>query len=94
MKIFFEVADGGCGITAADQQHVFEAFWRVDKDQTGPSKGTGLGLSVARQLAQLLGGDVVIAKSELGLGSTFIASIPARYPGNALERAGSGVGCR
>ncbi|HEY2379181.1 MAG TPA: GAF domain-containing sensor histidine kinase [Gemmatimonadaceae bacterium] len=88
MKIFFEVADSGCGIAAADQQHVFEAFWRADKDPTGPSKGTGLGLSVARQLAQLLGGDVVMAKSELGVGSTFIASIPARYPGNALERAG------
>jgi signal transduction histidine kinase len=80
LKIFFEVTDSGRGITAADQSHVFEAFWQVDQPLTGRSKGTGLGLSVARQLARLLGGDVVIARSELGRGSTFIASLPARYP--------------
>ena len=49
---------------------------------------------LTRQLAQLLGGDVNIARSELGVGSTFIASIPACYLGNALERSGSGVSAR
>ncbi|HEY2851865.1 MAG TPA: HAMP domain-containing sensor histidine kinase [Gemmatimonadaceae bacterium] len=94
MKIFFEVSDSGCGIAAADHEHVFEAFWRADKDMSRPSKGTGLGLSVGRQLAQLLGGDVIIAKSELGVGSTFIALIPARYQGKALECAASGASTR
>lgn len=61
---------------------------------SGRSRGTGLGLSVGRQLAQLLGGNVIIAKSELGVGSTFIASIPARYRGKALECAGSGASTR
>jgi len=37
---------------------------------------------VARQLARLLGGDVIIAQSEVGHGSTFIASLPVRYPEN------------
>jgi signal transduction histidine kinase len=92
MKIFFEVSDSGRGIAAADQQHVFEAFWRADKHQTQPSDGTGLGLSVARRLAHLLGGDVIIANSEVGVGSTFIASIPARYRPNAVEASGFGVG--
>jgi signal transduction histidine kinase len=55
MKIFFEVVDSGRGISATDQKHVFETFWRADKHLTRPSEGTGLGLSVARQLASLLG---------------------------------------
>jgi signal transduction histidine kinase len=86
MKIFFEVSDSGRGIAAADHEHVFEAFWRADKHVAQPSEGTGLGLSVARQLARLLGGDVHITKSELGVGSTFIAHLPARYPGHMAER--------
>jgi signal transduction histidine kinase len=78
LRIFFEVTDSGRGIAAADQRRVFEAFWRADQTLTS-NQGTGLGLSVARQFARLLGGDVVIARSELGHGSTFIASLPARY---------------
>jgi signal transduction histidine kinase len=86
MKIFVEVTDSGRGIAAADHEHVFEAFWRADKKLTPPSDGTGLGLSVARQLARLLGGDVDMTKSELGVGSTFIARLPARYPGHIPGR--------
>src|SRR6185503_16736308 len=86
LKIFFEVTDTGRGIAAADQPHVFEAFWRADHTLTGTrSQGTGLGLSVARRLAQLLGGDIVIGRSEPGRGSTFIVSLPARYPNQALD---------
>jgi signal transduction histidine kinase len=90
LRALFEVTDSGRGITAGDQAHVFEAFWRVDQSLAGSSKGgTGLGLSVARQLARLLGGDIVIARSEPGVGSTFIASLPQRYPGAAsgVERS-------
>ena len=67
------------GISAADQQHIFETFWQADQTLTRKAAGTGLGLAVSRQLARLLGGDVVVAKSELGRGSTFVASLPSRY---------------
>ena len=80
LKIYFEVTDTGRGIAAADQSHIFEAFWQADHPLRRQSDGTGLGLSVARQLARLLGGDVVIAHSEVGHGSTFIASLPSHYP--------------
>ena len=44
------------------------------------AKGTGLGLPLSKKLAQLLGGDVYL-KSQLGIGSTFFASVPIRYGG-------------
>ena len=79
LRVYFEVTDSGRGISAEDQQHIFESFWQADQTLTRKAAGTGLGLAVARQLARLLGGDVVIAKSELGRGSTFIASLPPHY---------------
>src|SRR5438270_11562327 len=79
LRIYFEVTDTGRGISAKDQQRIFESFWQVDRTLTRTSAGTGLGLAVARQLARLLGGDVVVAKSDLGQGSTFIASLPPRF---------------
>jgi len=79
LRIYFEVTDSGRGISAEDQKHIFESFWQVDQTLTRKAEGTGLGLAVARQLARLLGGDVIIAKSEVGNGSTFIASLPPRF---------------
>jgi signal transduction histidine kinase len=79
LRIYFEVTDSGRGISEQDQRHVFESFWQADQTLTRTSVGTGLGLAVARQLARLLGGDVVISKSEVGRGSTFVASLPPRY---------------
>ncbi len=81
VMVFFEVTDSGRGIAAADHERVFEAFWQKDPSTTRTSGGTGLGLAVARQLAQLLGGDLVLTKSALGEGSTFTVSLPASYRG-------------
>jgi len=79
LRVYFEVTDSGRGISAEDQQHVFESFWQANQTLTRTAGGTGLGLAVARQLARLLGGDVIIARSDVGRGSTFIASLPANY---------------
>ncbi|GAC1647336.1 MAG: hypothetical protein NVS4B3_01230 [Gemmatimonadaceae bacterium] len=81
LKIFFEVTDSGRGIAQGDHHHIFEAFWQAREPLTRPSGGTGLGLSVARRLARLLGGDVILERSELGRGSTFVVSLPVRYSG-------------
>lgn len=85
LRIYFEVADSGRGIAVEDQDHIFEPFWQVDQTLTRKSAGTGLGLAVARQLARLLGGDVVVARSELGRGSTFIASLPPHYAPTPIQ---------
>jgi signal transduction histidine kinase len=76
-RINFEVTDSGRGIGVDDQSHIFEAFWQVHQSLTRVSGGTGLGLAVARRLARLLGGDVVLTESHLGHGTTFAAWLPA-----------------
>ena len=78
VRVYFEVTDTGCGIAPADREHIFDAFWQTESSSSHGA-GTGLGLPVARQLARLLGGDVVLSRSELGTGSTFVVSLPARY---------------
>jgi len=77
-NVTFYVADTGIGIAAADQDRIFEEFTQVENPLQRYAKGTGLGLPLSRRLARLLGGDVAV-ESEIGVGSTFSATIPVRY---------------
>ncbi|HEY6403801.1 MAG TPA: ATP-binding protein, partial [Blastocatellia bacterium] len=83
--ITFYVVDTGIGIAAADQDRIFEEFAQVENPLQRHAKGTGLGLPLTRNLARLLGGDVAV-KSEIGVGSTFSATIPARYTAEEKEQ--------
>ncbi|HET7458755.1 MAG TPA: ATP-binding protein [Gemmatimonadaceae bacterium] len=76
VRVVFEVTDSGRGIAVADQEHVFDPFWQADPTATHGIGSSGLGLSVARQLARLLGGDVTLARSAPGKGSTFVVTLP------------------
>ena len=69
------VEDNGVGIPKADQAHIFERFYRVDKARSRETGGTGLGLSIVHQLVTLHGGRVRVA-SEPGSGSTFTVELP------------------
>lgn len=51
------VEDGGAGIPPAHRDAVFQRFYRVEG---GMASGSGLGLAIARELAKLMGGDVVL----------------------------------
>ena len=70
------VSDDGVGIPLADQQRVFERFYRVDKARSRDTGGTGLGLSIVRHVAERHGGRVEL-KSTVGVGSTFTVRLPA-----------------
>ncbi|EXJ16336.1 sensor histidine kinase [Imhoffiella purpurea] len=70
----FQVRDTGAGIPEDRLQTVFESFAQADQSITRRHGGTGLGLAIARDLARLMGGDLV-AESQLGRGSTFIATL-------------------
>lgn len=73
------VSDTGIGISPSHFERIFEEFGQIDSALQRKSKGTGLGLPLARQLTQLLGGKLEVT-SELGVGSTFTATLPVVYP--------------
>ena len=90
VRVVFELTDSGRGMSGEVQGRIFDAFWQADGESMKTSGSSGLGLSVARQLARLLGGEVIVARSEPGHGSTFVVSLPMSYvePSRA-ERGGS-----
>ena len=69
------VEDTGIGIPLADQERIFERFYRVDAARSREEGGTGLGLSIARHIVETLGGRLWV-ESEVGGGSRFSFSIP------------------
>ncbi|WP_019135982.1 sensor histidine kinase [Cellulomonas massiliensis] len=69
------VVDEGIGISAAEQERVFERFYRVDPARSRDTGGTGLGLSIVKHVAADHGGDVTVW-SQPGRGSTFTLRLP------------------
>jgi signal transduction histidine kinase len=69
------IGDDGPGIPIADQEHVFERFYRGSGSAADGPAGTGLGLPIARGLVELHGGALTL-QSQPGRGSTFRVSLP------------------
>jgi signal transduction histidine kinase/ActR/RegA family two-component response regulator len=70
------VADTGIGMTPDTMAKLFSAFTQADASTSRRFGGTGLGLAIARELAQMMGGDVR-AVSEAGAGATFTFTFQA-----------------
>ncbi|MGI8895821.1 MAG: MASE3 domain-containing protein [Casimicrobiaceae bacterium] len=91
-RVRFSVADTGIGISAENQQHLFQPFSQAEAGTTRRFGGTGLGLSICRRLAEMMGGSIAMV-SELGKGTTMVLtlSLPHADPGD-LVRADSPAG--
>ncbi|MBI4397362.1 MAG: hypothetical protein HY548_09720 [Elusimicrobia bacterium] len=70
-RVTFFVTDTGAGIPQDIQSKVFDPFFTT-KDV---GKGTGLGLTLVHEIVKKHGGEIV-CRSELGLGTTFVVSLP------------------
>jgi two-component system phosphate regulon sensor histidine kinase PhoR len=74
-KAIMLVIDKGIGIPRADQDQVFEKFFRVSVGDLAQSKGTGLGLSLVKEIVEEHQGEIRL-ESEVGKGSIFMIIIP------------------
>ena len=70
------VEDSGSGIPEADQPHVFERFYRVDKSHSREQGGTGLGLSIVKHAALYHHAAISLSSKE-GIGTTITVRFPA-----------------
>jgi two-component system, OmpR family, phosphate regulon sensor histidine kinase PhoR len=69
------VIDRGPGIDRAEQQRIFEKFYRAGPSLTREAGGTGLGLYISRELVRRMGGKLTV-RSEPGAGATFLFDLP------------------
>lgn len=71
----FYVKDSGTGIPSYQAEQIFDRFKRIDNNQKSGFGGSGLGLAISRNIARLMGGDLML-DTELDKGSTFRFLIP------------------
>jgi signal transduction histidine kinase len=73
--ILVKITDNGIGISAEEQQHIFEGWYRSGHDYVSKQEGFGRGLYNAKRLAKVLGCKIGV-ESEVGKGSTFWFTLP------------------
>ncbi len=80
----FAFEDNGIGMDEEYLQHVFEPFSRADDAVVTHIQGTGLGMPISRNIARLMGGDVVV-ESKKGVGSRFTVTIRLKLQDREVE---------
>lgn len=79
----FFVTDSGDGIFPAEQEKIFDEFYRVLDNVPSQPTGTGLGLSICKKIVESHEGKITV-ESSIGKGSTFRFTIPLFFDGEKL----------
>ena len=74
-EVVIAIRDEGIGIAPADQEHIFERFYTVDKARSRRFGGAGLGLSIVRTIIERHSGTISVS-STVGQGTTFVIRLP------------------
>ena len=74
-RVCLSVRDTGIGLSEAEQEHVFQRFYRTGSARDHGAQGSGLGLCIARSIVEAHGGTLQVT-SRVGEGSTFSVCLP------------------
>lgn len=74
-RIAIEIGDNGPGIAADKLPHIFERFYRIDRERAKNYEGTGLGLAITRELVMAHGGEITVT-SRRDEGTCFTIILP------------------
>ncbi len=82
-EVEIAVSDTGPGLTPQQVGELFQPFNRLGREH-GEIEGTGIGLVISRRLAELMGG-TLRARSTVGVGSSFVLTLPRSSDGAGAE---------
>ncbi|MBX3745353.1 MAG: response regulator [Verrucomicrobiae bacterium] len=85
--VVFEVRDTGMGISPENLAQLFQRFWQADSSSHRKYQGAGLGLALVKELVEAHGGEVM-ARSEVGKGTTMTVRLPLEGEGEAAKGTG------
>lgn len=86
-RVHFTVQDTGVGMSPEQARRIFKPFTQADSSTTRQYGGTGLGLVISSQIAQAMGGDVRLVKTEPLLGTTFEVEFHLKVGSKDLRKA-------
>ena len=79
-EIQIRVIDTGIGLTEDQKERLFQPFSQAESSTTRKFGGNGLGLALSKHLAEALGGQLIIERSEKDMGCTFAFTLTADVP--------------
>jgi len=83
-NLLLTVTDNGKGIESENLERIFDSFWQINHMSRQSASGIGVGLALSRQIVELHNGTIRAESKGLGLGSTFIITIPCVTTGQVV----------